>query len=163
MLLVRDPRDALVSQYYSYGGKHISHRLPNKNKELFLKQFESNEDLEIDEYVLHVAGNYLKKLTTYQSSLDFNRVLLRRYEEIYFDKRTFLVDIFAHFGLSVPIEVIEQVAAQNDIRPVEEDISKHIRKGTPGDHREKLKTKTIAKLNDIFRDTCYWYGYDLET
>ena len=40
-------------------------------------------------------------MTTYQSDLDFNRVLLRRYEEIYFDKRTFLVDIFAHFGMSV--------------------------------------------------------------
>ena len=53
------------------------------------------------------------------------------------------------------------MAAQNDIRPVEEDMSKHIRKGTPGDHREKLQKETIAKLNDIFRDTCSFYGYDL--
>jgi hypothetical protein len=98
----------------------------------------------------------------YQSSLDFSLVLLRHYEEIYFDKRTFLTDIFAHFGVSVPIEVIEKVAAQNDIRPAKEDISKHIRKGTPGDHREKLRYETIAKLNNIFRDICRFYGYDLD-
>jgi hypothetical protein len=162
VLLVRDPRDALVSEYYSLGGKHPSHCLPDKNKEAFLERAKANADFDIDEYVLRKATNHLRKLTTYQSNLDFNRVLLRRYEEIYFDKRTFLIDIFAHFGLSVPIEVIEQVAAQNDIRPVEEDMSKHIRKGTPGDHREKLQKETIAKLNDIFGDTCSFYNYDLD-
>jgi hypothetical protein len=162
VLLVRDPRDALVSEYYSFGGKHLSHRLPDKNKEAFLDRVKANADLDIDAYVLWTAGNHLKKLMMYQSSLDFSLVLLRHYEEIYFDKRTFLTDIFAHFGVSVPIEVIEKVAAQNDIRPAKEDISKHIRKGTPGDHREKLRYETIAKLNNIFRDICRFYGYDLD-
>ncbi len=161
VLLVRDPRDALVSEYYSFGGKHLSHRLPDKNKEAFLERVKVNEDFDIDEYVLRKAANHLKKLTMYQTKLNFNRVLLRRYEEIYFDKRTFLSDIFCHFGLSIPTEVIKRVANENDIRPVEEDISKHIRKGTPGDHRDKLQKNTIAKLNDLFGDSCSFFGYDL--
>ncbi|NJC88976.1 MAG: sulfotransferase domain-containing protein [Desulfuromonas sp.] len=162
VLLVRDPRDALVSAYYSFGGKHASHRLPDKNKEAFVARLEANEDLDIDTYVLRSAKNHLNKLLAYQSSLDFDRVLLRRYEEIYFNKRKFLGEIFDHFGLDVPTEILDQVAARNDVRPAEEDPTKHIRKGTPGDHREKLRPETIAKLNALFRETCRWYGYDLD-
>lgn len=162
VLLVRDPRDALVSEYYSYGGKCISHRLPNKNKEEFLDLFSTSSELEIDEYVLRLARNHLNKLISYKSFLDFDHVLLRKYEDIFFDKKTFLKDIFSHFGIKISPLIIEQIAAKHDIRPIQEDPTKHIRKGTPGDHRTKLQPDTISKLNEIFYDTCCWYGYDLD-
>lgn len=161
VLLVRDPRDALVSQFFSYGGKYISHKLPDKGSEVFLQQARSTADLSIDEYVLRASRNYLGKLVAYREQLNVNNLLLRRYEEIYYDKRKFLGEIFAHFGFDVDPRILDAVAAQNDIRPEAEDPAKHIRKGAPGDHAEKLQPQTIAKLEDLFADTCEWFGYDL--
>lgn len=161
VLLIRDPRDALVSQYFSFGGKHISHKLPDKNKEAFIEKAKKTEDLTIDEYVLMVARNHLNKLIAYRDNLYFDNVLLRKYEDIYFDKRKFLGEIFRHFGIKVPPKVLDAVAERNDIRPEEEDPTKHIRKGTPGDHANKLRPETIGKLNDMFRRICKWYGYEL--
>lgn len=161
VLLVRDPRDALVSQFYSFGGKHLSHKPPAKNKEGFLRTVQATADLDIDDYVVQVAGNLRKKLVAYREGLDFTRGLVFRYEDIFFDKQGFLGDIFKHFELAVDPQVIEAVARQHDIRPTQEDISKHIRKGTPGDHREKLKPETIRRLNRLFAEVASGYGYDL--
>jgi hypothetical protein len=161
VLLVRDPRDALVSEYYSYGGKHLTHKLPDKNSEQFIKSKEATKALDIDPYVLNNSGNYLKKLQDYKNFLNFDNVLLRRYEQIFFDKHRFLADIFNHFDISVPADILARVAEKNDVRPQSEDQTKHIRKGTPGDYREKLKPETIVKLNDRFQEIGRWYGYDL--
>lgn len=161
VLLVRDPRDALVSEYFSFGGRHVSHRAPDKNADSFRKGLEATADLDLDEYVLQSAQYHLAKLKAYREALDFSTVMLRRYEDIYFDKHGFLADIFSHFGIAIDPEIVRQVAAENDIRPSEEDHSRHIRKGAPGDHREKLAENTIARLNGMFGDVCRSYGYEL--
>lgn len=163
VLLVRDPRDALVSEYFSYGGKHLSHVLPNDSeaKEKFLERIRTTSDMDIDAYVLRLSDNYRRKLEAYREGLDFGQVMLRRYEDIYFEKKKFLADIFAHFKLDVPALVTDAVAEKNDVRPQTEELGKHIRKGAPGDHREKLQPETIEKLNDKFRDICRDYGYEL--
>lgn len=160
VLLIRDPRDALVSMYYSFGGKYISHALPKINAEKLLTELKKNSVLDIDDYVLQEANILHAKLDNYKNYLDFDHVLLYRYEEAYFDKKEFLKKIFSHFALDVASEILTEVAVENDIRPTIEDPTKHIRKGTPGDHREKLRPSTITQLNDIFRETCQWYGYD---
>lgn len=161
VLLVRDPRDALVSEYFSYGGRHISHVLPDKNPEAFVERARENAALDIEEYVLRAAPDCLRKLVDYRDALDLEAVMVRRYEDIYFDKRKFLGEIFDHFGVTVADSVVARVAEANDIRPREEEIGKHIRKGAPGDHREKLKPETIGRLNELFRNVGREYGYFL--
>lgn len=160
-LLVRDPRDALVSMFFSLGRKKGSHAVPKNNPEQFIKKMASNEDLEIDEYVIRAAHGLKAKFEAYRGALNFDLGLLRRYEDVYFDKETFLREIFEHYGIEIAPQVITRVAAKYDIRPTEEDDTKHIRKGTPGDHKEKLKPETIAQLNDFFRETGAFYGYQL--
>ncbi|WP_212525609.1 sulfotransferase domain-containing protein [Actibacterium sp. MT2.3-13A] len=161
VLLVRDPRDALVSEYFSYGTKSGSHALPKKNAEAFIAARESKKERPIDDYVLGASRQLKNKLLAYRDSLNFDLGLLRRYEDIFFDKETFLGEIFDHFGIEVPAGVIAQVAQKHDIRPEKEDETRHIRKGTPGDHAEKLAPETIAQLNDIFREVGAFYGYAL--
>lgn len=161
VLLVRDPRDALVSQYFSFGGKHVSHALPAKGAEKFASRWESTAHLNIDAYVMEMAGNYLAKLTAYKTALDSKRTLLRRYEDIFFRKARFLADIFRHFGIDIPEEVTREVARKFDVRPAQERVGQHIRKGTPGDHREKLQPETIEQLNKLFGPVCRDFGYQL--
>lgn len=161
VLLVRDPRDAMVSQYFSFGGKYISHKTPDRNKKAFLKRLRSTAHMDIDEYVLHAATLYNERLNAYKDNLNFENVALFKYEDIYYDKGKFLGDIFTHFDIAVAPDVLKEVAAKNDVRPEVEDVSKHIRQGTPGDHMNKLHPETISKLNEIFSEACAWYGYDL--
>ena len=161
VLLVRDPRDALTSQYYSFGAKKFSHKLPKKNQAAFLAGGKGDVDWDIDAYVTTYAAAYEQKLQNYKDNLDFKNVLLFRYEEIFFDKRKFLGDIFKHFEISVSPALLDTIAEKNDIRPEKEDTTKHIRKGTPGDHAIKLQKETIATLNNTFRDIAACFGYDL--
>jgi len=175
VLLVRDPRDALVSEYFSYGKKSGSHVLPGKNTKAFADQIPAQisaqipdqipaqipaePDRTIDDYVIGASRGILAKLETYRDTLDFDLGLVRRYEDVFFDKETFLGEIFDHFGLSVGGNIIRNVARAHDIRPAQEDETQHIRKGTPGDHREKLLPQTIARLNELLRDVGGFYGY----
>ena len=161
VLLVRDPRDALVSEYFSFGTKAGSHVAPKNNPQAFLARKAATDDIGIDDYVLKSAANLNRKLADYRDNMNFDLGLLRRYEQVFFDKQTFLAEIFDHFGIEVPEKVIATVAARHDIRPEQEDPTKHIRKGLPGDHQEKLRPETIARLNDIFRDVGAFYGYSL--
>jgi hypothetical protein len=161
VLLIRDPRDALVSQYFSVGGKYISHTLPDMDKESFLEKLQLTAHMDIDEYVLHAAILHSERLTAYKEKLNFENVRLFKYEDIYYDKRKFIGDIFMHFNIPIESRVLDEVSAKNDIRPEVEDVAKHIRKGTPGDHMAKLRPETIRKLNEIFFDACAWFGYDL--
>ncbi|AXI44590.1 hypothetical protein C1J03_00225 [Sulfitobacter sp. SK012] len=161
VLLVRDPRDSLVSQYFSYGRKDGSHASPKKNPAAYHKKMQEIEDKEIDKYVTAAAPPLRRKLLKYSENLNFELGMLRRYEDIYYDKQTFLSDIFDHFGIRADPQTIARVAQRHDVRPAQEDDSKHIRKGTPGDHREKLRPETIEVLNDTFRDIGAFYGYRL--
>ena len=161
VLLVRDPRDALVSQYFSYGKASGSHAVPKKNAEAFIAVREALPERSIDEYVIDVSRQLRNKLTAYRDHLNFDLGLVRRYEDVFFDKKTFLREIFEHFGVDVPRGVIAKVAAKHDIRPEQEDETRHIRKGTPGDHQEKLLPETIEKLNDTFRKIGRFYGYEM--
>jgi hypothetical protein len=162
VLLVRDPRDALVSQYYSFGGRHLSHALPDKNPEQFASLFNKSSTFDLDTYVLAAAQSYRSRLMDYHYMMGSDNVLLRRYEDVYFDKFGFLKDVFAHFEFDVPLDVLAKVAKQHDVRPVEERVGAHIRKGLPGDHVEKLAPATIARLNQVFAEACRDFGYDLE-
>lgn len=162
VLLLRDPRDALVSQYFSFkpGGSHV---LPKVNAGNVLKKGVINADLTIDEYVLKHAKQHLNKLKTYLGVLDFDNTKVFKYEDIYFDKYHFIKEIFEYFGFEVSDEVLVRAAKSRDVRPVKEDATKHIRKGTPGDYKEKLKQDTIEKLNEMFSSTSFQFGYDLRS
>lgn len=97
------------------------------------------------------------------------------YEEMVLDFAGWLRKVLAAFELDNPEAtyrfVTSRVNVDNDVtkkaarsraRPVEpagEDIRSHRRKATPGDHKEKLKPKTILELNRRFSDVLDLMGY----
>ena len=160
-LLVRDPRDALVSQYFSFGGKHMSHVLPEANAEQWIEKYAESANLNIDQFVIAVAPDLLRKLEEYHRELPLGKVFIMRYEELFNDKQSGLQALLAHHGIAIDSEVVSRIAARHDVRPEKEDPTQHIRKGTPGDHREKLQPETIIWLTEYFRGPMELFGYNL--
>jgi len=158
IILVRDPRDALVSQYFSFQGSHV---LPEVNKDVYLESFKKTSQFDIDEYVLASAAGYKNKISDYIDFVDMKSMRVFRYEDVIFNKKRFLEEIFLHFMISVSNETIDEVSAKFDLRPEIENVKAHVRKVTPGDHKDKLKKETIEKLNQEFAEICAHFGYDL--
>jgi hypothetical protein len=149
VLLLRDPRDCLVSQFYSFAAQP-SHVVPARYERVFREKLPANDAPAIDEYVLREAPELKRKLCVYSASLDRATTRMFNYEDIFFDKYRFIRDIFSHFEIVADEEVLAAVAKKYDLRPEREDASRHVRQGYPGDFRTKLQPATISALNDIF-------------
>jgi len=163
LLLVRDPRDMVVSHYFS---ARYSHPRPGTKNVLSTGQTSFPEmdlaaQLPLDDYVLTIAKNYKRHISSYLPILE--SVAIFRYEDILFNKRWWLWQICRHFGWKVPSQVRRRIADQNDLLPNAEDVTVHIRQALPGDFRRKLKPETIARLNEVFADELALFGYDRES
>lgn len=162
ILLVRDPRDILVSMYFSIVK---SHPLPLSGdvRESLLDQRRSAEDTSIDDWVRRESGYLEDQISTYGEVLARSAGSLKvfRYEQVIFAKEQWLEEIVGWFGWKVARGAFERIARENDMVPAAEDPGSHVRKVVPGDHREKLNPTTIGWLGERFRPLMRTFGYDL--
>ncbi|MGK7294232.1 MAG: sulfotransferase domain-containing protein [Candidatus Wenzhouxiangella sp. M2_3B_020] len=161
VILVRDPRDVMVSAYFSFmpGGSHV---LPKKNTEIFAAVRDKSAGLTIDEYARKFIHHHCRKLELYRRVLPDSTTKILKYEDVYFEKGRYLREIFEFLEIPASQDSIDRAAKRRDIRPVKEDPAKHIRKGTPGDHREKLSLETIDYINNVMGPVSAHFGYDLK-
>ena len=153
VLLVRDPRDALVSRYFATGGRLAP---PFPTIEGGNGAGQDGQVLDIDAFVLFKAGELRERMLDYRAFLDFDAVLLRRYEDVRHDGRAFIEEVFDHFGLQVRRAVLDRVAAAHRL-PRRQDMQR-----AKGNHRLALRAETIARLDEIFDGVAELYGYDLD-
>jgi len=178
ILHLRDPRDVLVSMFYSYCYMHAGEieRHTGYRKEV--------AEAGIDRFVLdmvgepfyHYRGDYgigsrYKEhvghvLDRYQRYLEevFPRpnTTVVSYEEMVLSFPTWLGKVIGAFTLTNPDEtraVVEARHANSVAAGEEEDVWSHKRKVTPGDHREKLQSGTIRRLDEIFAPVLEKLGY----
>jgi len=159
VLLVRDPRDALVSEYFSNA---YSHSIPKEGdmRTVMLTHRQNALRESVDDYVKRMAPQLRNTLREYLPFLEMPQMRLYRYEQAIMDKRSFLVDVCDFFGWRVSGEQLDQILGWADVRPQQEDPTRFIRKVTPGDHREKLAPATIAALNHTLADVLDRFGYE---
>ena len=159
LLLVRDPRDMLVSMYYSWA---YSHPLPQNpaDRERWKELRRLYRDQSIDEFVLAEAEEVKDRVMDYVwMSKNMDHVRVFRYEDIIFAKDLLIDALVDCLGISLSPEQRKRILTKHDIRPVHEDPMKHIRKVTPGDHAEKLSAETIRHLNDLLMPAHRAFGY----
>ena len=144
IFFVRDPRDILVSSYYSY---KYSHGLsPVKElKELQKAYIDRLKSQSLDEYVLHMA---ISQVTHFNMMSGLMRIckknILLKYEDMISNFTEFITR-FNQF-IELEPEVIEQIYLRS--RPKEEeDVLSHRRSGKVNGFRDKLKKETIDSLN----------------
>jgi hypothetical protein len=159
ILHLRDPRDVLVSLFFSEAYSH------NVLKGVFdLNQSERNEikNKGIDLYVLEYAETFNKKYTEYLTLLKKTDAIFVRYEDLVLNFPYWLQEVAEGFGIENK-ELLEHLSDKykGEFQVKNENIHAHKRKIVPGDYREKLTTETIEKLNTMFSVNLKKYGYEL--
>lgn len=86
ILLIRDPRDMLVSHYFSLKYSHTVPKLEN-NEHPLIKQRTAIQNTDIDKVALNMAQNTRKHFEMYIKHLPVDTTRVYRYEDIVFKKR----------------------------------------------------------------------------
>jgi Sulfotransferase domain len=158
LLLVRDPRDALVSEYFSSA---YSHSIPDagESRDEMLALRERSLRTTIDDYVLQSARTLKRTLREYMIFTKDPNCRWFRYEDIIFDKARFIDDVCGFFGWTIADRDRANILGWADVRPSEERPTEFVRRVTPGDHREKLKPGVVHRLNKMFAEELAHFGY----
>ena len=158
----RDPRDALVSQYFSDA---FSHSLPDEDaangegRSSFVAKREEALRSDINEWVLDKAESMRNTMQRYEAVLSDPRCLVLRYEEYVFQKRRMIHKIQKHYGWVMHPNQVDHIIKAVDIRPEKEEPQQFVRKAVPGDHMTKLTRQTIDRLNARLKDVLRLYDY----
>ncbi len=155
LLHLRDPRDALVSQYFSFGFSHDERNAQQVERKKQIQQ------MGIEAYVLDSAPKTAQRYRGYVEHLAGRpNLLFVKYEQMVTDFDAWLDAVADHLELADP-KAIRRLKQAHVSNVEQEDPSQHVRQITPGDHLRKLDTGTIDRLNDILGDVLAAFDYPL--
>ena len=163
ILVLRDPRDVIVSAYYSIYS-HIMPTLENKkNRQHRVNRRKRLRELSVDDYVidkLNSDSHFLDRYYEYDNELMGKpNVLFLKYEDMVTNFEPWLERLLEFLDLDVSPRLISEIKAGADFKVSNEDIYKHKRQVTPGDHKRKLKPETIAVLNEKTKEVLKLYNF----
>lgn len=159
VFVLRDPRDMLVSLYFSM---KYSHEIPERGtlqSMYFSRLVVKNAQMSIDEYCIYYAGLLSQEFSKCMEFAEDPRTLLLRYEDFIYDKRKLVEDVCNFLMLDVPKSRRAEIAQQFDLIPKSDRPNEHVRQAHPGDHRRKLKVETVCILNEILARSLDLFGY----
>ncbi len=156
LFLVRDPRDILVSSYYSFGFTHGLSRV-NEIRDLQEAQRKIIREMTLDEYVLESAEN---QIDLFKIAYDlFNaceRGVILRYEDMIDNFDMFAEQLLKYIFLEDT--VIQGMYKKSRPKQIE-DTTSHRRSGQVQGFRDKLEESTIDALNKKLADTLTLFEY----
>jgi hypothetical protein len=163
ILLVRDPRDALVSEYFSISYSHglpAAEAGPGGAREEFVTLRQAALATSIEAMVLERAPLLNRTFLEYADAAADPLTRVFRYEDVILNKRPWLADMASHFGWHTGSpNFVEGMMGWADKVPAQENNREFIRKVVPGDHRNKLSPEVIAQLNRLLQPAMDLFGY----
>ena len=159
VMLIRDPRDALTSLYFSM---LKSHSIPQGEgtAKIISEQRSIASASTINEFILSGNGDFiLRSFSEVETMSWLPNFHIYRYEDIIFNKIEWLRDVnrLVNFGLSD--EEVEAIAGKHDIRPSSEDSAQHIRQVAPGNYKTHLNDEAIAYIDGKCKKALKAFGY----
>ncbi len=162
---VRDPRDIIVSEYFSFGWihpeKHFSHQERMRRAHL--------QAMTVDEYAINqpnlipsLAKLRYEPLLSWLDRNDSNcNIVLVKYETMVTNFPAWVSAVIQPFSFRWPRVAVARYhwKYRNEFKTKGETMT-HKRRITPGDHRAKLKPSTIEILNERFEPILTRLGYE---
>jgi Sulfotransferase domain len=162
ILFSRDPRDILVSQYYSIA---YSHRMPDEfsdKRSHFLSRREAAVQGNINDYAVANSDRILNIFARYQDLLlsQYSNVYVTQYEQMIVDFEDWLGKLLIYCDLNVSKKLLKKIIEENNAKkPKVENKYTHNRKGKSGDYKGKLSPETIVYLNNKFSTILKEFSY----
>lgn len=156
LVVVRDPRDVLVSSFYSFGYSHNVSSNP-RIAEREQREREFIQNCSIDQYVLEKCDETRQ---AYQDIRDIScwskRCKIVYYEDLINNWEKFKLDL----GELLNISSARWSYIEKQTRPQStENIHSHRRSGKTHGYLEKLSAKTVDELNERLNDELSFLGY----
>jgi len=162
IILIRDPRDAVVSQYFSLAKSHPLPGVgidPTLRKQMVAKRKEVLAT-DIDDFCLKNIGTFVNKINAYNDLLSTHpRVKLFQYEEIIYMKKKWITAMLHFLEWKLKPGQPLMLANKFNIVPAAEEESKHIRQVHPQNYLKKLKPETVRAINNKYRQTLIRFNY----
>lgn len=156
---VRDPRDMLVSEYFSFGWIHPTGRTPLADRRRQIQR------LSIDEYVIRQSQECSwpldqKFASLLKHRLDPTREIVVRYEDLVLQFPRWCRQVLGILPVRRRGWLAGKLAwrYRREFR-VRGERMRHKRRIIPGDFRDKLQPATIAVLNERFAEVLDRFGY----
>lgn len=162
VLMVRDPRDVLVSGYYSVAYSHPEPAYGTEKYKNFLKDKSFAQQATVDEYALAQCERVYETYERYRTLLlnKHPNMYITKYEDMVSNFEEWLQSVAAYCQFELSNELRNQLIEENQqLRPKSEDVNKHIRKGKAGDYKEKLKPETIDAIESKLSPLLAAFGY----
>jgi hypothetical protein len=157
IFLIRDPRDILVSSYYSFGYTHEFSTV----KEIEEQQRQTRElirDKTVDAFALEAANATLNHFHTIDRLAHAcGRGIILKYEDMIYNWEKF------SSGLTTYLDIGRRTLRHTYklCRPLEnESDTGHRRSGKPGAYKRKLLTSTVDALNIVFAPVLTRFHYE---
>lgn len=163
ILMVRDPRDVLVSEYYSIAYSHAAPGIHGNKYKHFVREKASAVKSAIDDYAVAENERVYNVMLRYKTLLidKYPNVYLTKYEEMINDFPDWLGNLLDYCELNISRDSFTALVEKNEqMRPKDENIHQHVRKGKSGEYREKLKPETIEYLNQKFSPMLLAFKYN---
>jgi sulfotransferase family protein len=157
IFLIRDPRDIIVSSYYSFGYTHEFSTV----KEIEEQQRQARELIRrktIDAFALEVANSTLNHFHVIDRlSQACNRGIVLKYEDMIDNWEKFSSGLTKY--LNIGRKTLRHTYTQT--RPLENENETGFRRsGKPGAYRDKLLTSTVDALNIVFAPVLTRFHYE---
>lgn len=169
IFFLRDPRDVLVSAYYSFG---FSHSVPRNDQraELFNRNRAKVKDEGIDQFCLRSAEEWIVPLLQkYQTIREGSGGLFVSYRDFVDNPKTFMTQLLDYIDLpdgakrerllAFVMHEIDQ-GPKPQANPDEPAKLTHRRSGRHGQYLHELEAETIASLNTILAEQLAYWGFD---
>jgi len=163
VLLVRDPRDATVSSYFS---NKYSHRIPKhgKVKEIMesrreaLSKEDDTDNIQ-DVFIFNRCAALNKTLMEYHEFFFGKNIRTYRYEDVIFYKYEWIKNMVEFLKLEIDEKTLRNLTIKHDIIPNQEDKTIHVRQVVPGNYKKHFDSDIIKKANEIANQSLSAFGY----
>lgn len=155
--MVRDPRDILISLYYSLRNSHVASANPEIQK-TFQAQRDLLQNTSLGEFTLERTAIILTRFQIlHELSQSCKQKVILKYEDLVNNFEGFMAGFEQY--INIPRERKQELYLAS--RPLqEEDHAAHKRSGKIGQYKEKLTPAMQQKITAIFRPMLELFGYD---